>query len=200
MTATTRVLGIDPGETGAAVMLDEGGRVYRVVTWTTCQRDWRKMRQIRQWVTDDTAPSGLEVTGLPMVAVGQSLAARLTPTLLACESQHVARDPRAALRLTLQAGRLLAPLELEMKAEAQMVSPSSWRSMHGIKGLTRRKENGRMETRRQALKRESLTYLPRFLPGLADALDALGHHDHITDAAGIARYAYMHARQKERAR
>jgi hypothetical protein len=177
-------LGLDPGLTGAAVVIaDAGAALVSVTVWKPCQRQGRRAWKVSRW-TPQAGGELVELVVPQLSEVGACLThagawpGGLEGAVLAAEDLYVdAASPSAALSLGVSLGRLLAPLELRLRVEAKLVKASAWRS--AVLRIS-------AYTGREQAKAASLRAMPALVPGLGAALDALGKLDHITDAAGIA--------------
>jgi len=193
------VLGIDPGRTGAALLLSPAG--HPVVLWT-----WRPRTRggvgvyevcIVQLVPGEEAPRRRRETLDTLHAVGMLLRdgiLRVTGMLrwrLYVEAPHVTRlNPSTGLALAVTIGKLIGPMEVHT-GKAELVQPAEWRAE--LLDLPPR-------TPRDRCKRVSVREMPRRLPLLAPMMEAVStltsakrsKLDHTTDAAGVAEYGYLH--------
>lgn len=171
------VLGIDPGGPGAAVLLSPSSALVFAAAWKANRKGWN---------LSIYEPGGVSCRQLPgrESAIGGYLAA-LVPQLedvplLAVEDVFLHRQHpnlKTTVKLARFGARVVAPLELVCGTGAEFVQASAWRAV--TLGLN-------PYTKRAVAKAASLQFIPARVPGLSDALDALGPLDHITDAAGIA--------------
>lgn len=184
-------LGVDPGNPGAAVLLNSDGSLIWAACWKKLKRKSGAVYRVRVYFAEDAEDPGfIELCVSPRPGkLGQylkDLTWRMVPApLLACEDAFLHKKTKnvsTVIDLARFSGAVMAPLENLTGSEARFVKPITWR--HRVLRL------GAYTPREQA-KRASLTYIPPRVPGLARALEVLGKHDHITDAAGIALWRQM---------
>lgn len=177
-------LGIDPGEKGGAVMLSPAGGLVFAASWVGNQRNKRPGFKLSVYINDDGSVYEYQTPRWPS-ALGDALVEVCTdigwhPAALACEDVFLHRTSKnfdTPKKLARFGGFVMAPLQSACCCEVAFYQAQEWRA--GVLGLPR-------NATRQRAKVASLTYLPLQVPGLSEALEALGQHDHITDAAGIA--------------
>ena len=179
-----RVIGIDPGVPGAAVVLDASGAVDLVVTWRACTRGYRLdhySASIDREVVDI-------LPGRPS-ALGAYLAGLLSgdpPVAVAVEDVWLGRNLQTTVSLARHGTGTAAALEELAGVAAVYVQASRWRA--GVLGLRR-------GTRREACKAAALRFMPSLCRGLEGAYAAVGELDHVADAAGIALWMQREIRR-----
>ena len=175
-------MGIDPGMTGAAVVVaDSHAALLSVTDWKPLKRKAGRVYRVRRW----TLQVGLvEWEAQSIAEIGAALThagtwpSGLERVVVAAEDLYVGKaDPSAACSLGVTLGRLLTPLELRLGQEARLVKASDWRPP--VLRLS-------AFAKREVAKAASLRGMPLLVPSLDLALQVLGSLDHITDAAGIA--------------
>ena len=193
-----RVIGIDPGVPGAAVVLDDLGAVDLVVTWRKCTRGYRLDHYS---ALGREVVAGVDVTGwretvdvLPgrPSALGAYLAGLLSaapPVAVAVEDVWLGRNLKTTVSLARHGTGTAAALEELAGVAAVYVQASTWRA--GVLGLRR-------GTRREQCKAAALRYMPSLCRGLDLAYAAVGELDHVADAAGIALWMQREIRRRER--
>ena len=177
------VIGVDPGNPGAAVMLDHRGRLVFVAVWKGNQRKRVRGYQLTVYipgagVQQDQLPRRESVIGGHLAALLDDLG--IAPELLACEDVFLHRQKpnlKTTVSLARFGGSLTSPLELVCNTGTDFTHAHKWRS--AVLGIS-------PYTKRATAKAASLRSIPPQVPGLADALEELGPLDHITDAAGVA--------------
>lgn len=174
-------VGIDPGATGAAVVLDVSCRVVLAVCWRPCAAGRR--------VTVFRPGFGPTVRVVATVAdVGAVLADEVafvgaTTVLLAVEDAWLGENPDTLKKLSRSAAWLSGPLIRLCRVGAIWWQPGEWRA--AFPGLN--------SAPRDSLKQQALLRVPERVQGLADALLALGSLSDVAEAAGVA-YAQHVAR------
>ena len=169
------VLGIDPGRTGGAVLLDERSRLVWAASWRPCSVGYRT----DLYSEGETASERVHGAAAALGAYLVDLLDDARP-LLGCEDVFVHRqrpNVRSSVSLARWSGAIMAPLELLTSSPAVYYQAAVWR--RSILGLS-------PYTKREAAKAAALRYLPALVPGLDAVLAALGPLDHLADAAGIA--------------
>ena len=138
------VLGVDPGNPGAAVMLDARGRLVLCAVWKGNQR-----KRIPGYQLTTYCGGEVHTDQLPRraSAIGGYLATLLRdigwqPELLACEDVFLHRQ-RPNLKTTVSlarfGGALLSPIELVCDTDTEFVQSHGWRSaVLGLSAYTKR--------------------------------------------------------------
>lgn len=172
--------GIDPGTPGAAVLLDPEGACLLAAYWVAIHSG--NGLHLRWW--SRRHGTGHEYLMARYSAVGEALLELFAledpgqRCRLRVEGVFVGKNPQTAITLARAAGELVGPLQEHLSQSATHVKAVVWRrALLGLKPSTPAAE----------CKAASLKMMPFKCPGLLDALVALGAHDHITDAAGVAR-------------
>ncbi len=174
----TTTIGIDPGRTGGAVLIDERSRLIWAASWRPCSVGYRVDVYI------DNGADQERVHGSAS-KLGDYLSSRCVllgghRPLLGCEDVFVHRqrpNVKSSVSLARWSGAVMAPLELLTSSPTIYAQAAVWR--RSILGLS-------PFTKREAAKAAALRYIPAMVPGLSAALEALGSLDHLADAAGIA--------------
>lgn len=173
-------LGIDPGDPGAAVLLGHDGVLVMAALWGEVGR---RGRPACCWYGGGEVHEALLKRRPGAVGdwlVGRLRVAAAAHVQLAIEDVYVGPSPSTAVTLARWTGAVAAPIEGALDIEARYVRAADWRRT--VLGLP-------IATRREEAKAASLRLMPALVPGLAGALAVLGEHDHLTDAAGIARWS-----------
>lgn len=193
------LLGIDPGRTGAALLLSPAKQPTVLWTWRPRTRGGVRVYEvcIVQHVPGEDVPRQRRETVESLHDLGVLMrdgTRRVTGAKrwrLAAEAPHISRlNPRTGLSLAVTTGKITGPMEPNTGGE-QLVQPAEWRAE--LLQLPPR-------TPRDRCKRISLREMPRRLPLLAPMLEAVSRlHgvkrsklDHVTDAAGVAEYGYLY--------
>jgi len=187
-------LAIDPGEKGGAVMLSGTGRLVFAASWKGNQRDKLPGFALSVYLDDDGSTTTHQLPRRPS-ALGSALASLLVdigwqPARLACEDVFLHRASRnfeTPKKLARFGGGVMAPLEELCDTSAAYVQAQVWRA-----AVLRLPRNAARERAKVA----SLRYMPPMVPGLPGAIAALGEHDHLTDAAGIAAWRQRYEPKK----
>lgn len=139
------VIGIDPGRTGAAAVLDEGGQILALYSWRPRQRQGRKVLVL------DSGEAFQSSACLGAHLARRTFCAGFAPDLrrVWCESQYVSKNARTGLTLARSAGMIAGPILAAQIARGESapksapsspvrwIMPSEWRLL--VFGSTRRK-------------------------------------------------------------
>lgn len=187
------VLSIDPGEEGGAFLLGRNEDetdvlVLGAVAWRRKGADrhaisWvdRRTRTLRRSTVTTLAQVG--ALAIPAaLEVGPSS----RPDAIAIEDAFVGVNPRTALRVARDGGRLEAALEGACwpgrPPTVRFLDPNAWWRALGLRAARERDE-------RKAI---SVKEVPNLLPGLAEVFVLLGRSHHLSDAAAIGLTAIRH--------
>ncbi len=182
MTAT---IGIDPGRTGGAVLIDERSRLIWAASWRPCSVGYRvdmysEDESCSENLIGQASDVGVYLSIWAADVMGEGPALDRKPLQLACEDVFVHRQRpniRSSISLARWSGGIMGPLEIYANKATSYYQAAVWR--RSILGLS-------PFTKREAAKAAALRYIPAMVPGLSAALEALGSLDHLADAAGIA--------------
>ena len=170
-------IGIDPGMSGAAVVLSRE-RAELLVTWRACQRQKRRAYAVQvRGHGEQVEHLVRRVSAIGAVIAGACARAGVLTAGVAVEDAYVGRNPRTSVHVARSAGLLVGPVEQAYDVTASWVAAAEWRAT--VLGLPR-------NTTRADAKRVSVQYLPARVPGLRALCGADGIADHMTDAAGVA--------------
>ena len=176
------VLGVDPGNSGAAVLVD-GRRIIAAAAWFDRVRGGTK--QYRIMCTAD-AKEASPYTSRTAHGIGRRLydffrVHSPAPWALLVEDMYVRQNIKTSVIMARRAGALSGPLEDYAVGPAEWVKASVWR-----------KTVLRMNpfTKRESAKRAAQLYIPKIFKG-EPSLSAIAKRfdvttEHLTDAAGIA--------------
>jgi hypothetical protein len=181
-------VGIDPGLSGAAVVLDDRSVVF-VVSWKPAQRNRRRV--VRFTVRD--AQGGRESVLPRLSSVGRALVGEctrhgVTGALIAVEDTFMGRNVKSAVSIARGSGLVVGVVESIMDNSAAWVMAHEWRAV--VLGMRRNAD-------RATVKRASLTMIPARVAGLKEICGPVGEIDHVTDAAGIAEWLRVTTRATE---
>ena len=172
-------IGIDPGMSGAAVVLSRE-RAELLITWRACQR-----QKSRAYAVQIRSHGGQvdhivrRVSAIGSLIAGECAQHGVLSASVAVEDAYVGRNPRTSVHVARSAGLLVGPVEQAYDVTASWVAAAEWRA--AVLGLPR-------NTSRADAKRVSVQYLPARVPGLRALCGASGIADHMTDAAGVAEW------------
>jgi len=172
------VVGIDPGGTGAACLLD-GRRLLLVLSWRPSVRSGRRGflvstraigRSVDLW-RSTAGEIGRDLVGevVRLVGVGTSLG-------VAIEDVYVGKSVRTAIDLARTSGSLVGPIEALSGERALVVGAAEWRAQ--VIGLARR------STKREDAKAAAIERIPPLVEGWTLLVDRTT--EHVADAVGIA--------------
>ena len=187
-------LGIDPGKTGAALLLSEARQPLVLYAWHPRTQFGATVYEVA--IVSEAGQRRETVANLH--AVGLLMEASVARVLsrpcwgVAAEAPYVGRNAGTGLIVAYQTGLLAGPLEGHMAGKVLQVRASIWR--RELLGLP-------PATKREKAKRYSLDIMPRRLPGLEVLLQRASQllgidpedMDHATDAGGVAEYGYIHS-------
>jgi hypothetical protein len=176
------VLGVDPGKSGAAVLID-GKRILAAAAWSDRVRGGKPQYLIRFTADGETVQTGTSRTphGIGRFLHGYFRIYAGKPWFLRVEDMYVRQNIATSVIMARSAGALSGPLEDYAIGPAEWVKASVWR-----------KQVLRMNpyTKRGKAKHVAQTFIPLFFGGepslsaIATAFDVTT--EHLTDAAGIA--------------
>ncbi len=172
-------IGIDPGMSGAAVVLSRE-RAELLITWRACQRQKRRAYAVQVRSHGEQVEHLVRrVSAIGAVVAGACARAGVLSASVAVEDAYLGRNPRTSIHVARSAGLLVGPVEQAYDVTASWVAAAEWRA--AVLGLPR-------NTSRADAKRVSVQYLPARVPGLRALCGASGVADHMTDAAGVAEW------------
>ena len=176
-------LGIDPASEGAAVALVNGAAVYAAL-WKKFRRknktyfEFREMNLASKRVKMRQAKRFSEI-GL---FISQCDFLKDKDISLSIEDAYFKPNAKTTIALSRLSGSIAAPIELHFDTDAKWVRASEWR--HKVLRLN-------PFTKREQAKHASLKFIPPLVPGISEIMYKLGRFDHLTDAAGVAYWAYQ---------
>jgi len=172
-------LGIDPGRSGASVLLREKS-VVGIVAWRPVVRKKVKVYEVTSMIgSNKTTKIVNNMTTVSFITVAMMFALGAQEANVAIEEVYAGRNIRTSLQLAKMAGALIGPIEHKTSCSAKWVHAGEWRKI--VFGLKR-------NTGREICKETSIRTIPYHIPSIQPFIDAIGLHDHITDAAGIAEW------------
>ena len=172
-------VGIDPGHTGGAAVLDEDGRCILAMHWRPRRSTWSLCFWRAGQGGEDTLPPRASAVGAALLE--QLLALGVTSITLTGEDVYLGEDFTAAVKIARAGAAITAPLMEHFEVRDRLVHAQTWRT--AIQGLNNH--------RRPVLKSRALDLIPAEVPGLAEALATLGDVDHPAEACGIARWRLL---------
>ena len=131
-------LGVDPGASGAAVLLGPSGRGVVGWAWVARTRSGRRAYEVAvcQWGRDPRVElvASIHDVGELIARGARAVAGPEARILLGCEDQHVARSARSAIILARSAGEVVGPLRRISDPEVAFIAPSEWRETFSVSG------------------------------------------------------------------
>lgn len=182
-------LGIDPGQTGAAVLLSGPADLAAVVAWRAeNQGTGYRVRSLSVGegiVRSVVCPGGPSGVGNYLGRIAATCEAEgvlpASGRILACEEVYVGKSPHAALRLAEQRIALLLGVAAYLPESPLGVTAGKWRAAVLPK----------LPKKRAEIKPAVIERMLDLLPGLRAACALLGSDstEHVCEAAGIAIWA-----------
>lgn len=179
------VVGIDPANTGAAVVIHKG-IVTAVALWDKVTRKKTKcfslkisyQGKVQKTIVRTSSHIGHVISNQPFLNNCHAIAS---------EDCYMSINARTAISLARIGSSISAPLEVKAGFPTAFVKPNVWRSVVlGVGGRTKRDE----------LKKISLEQIPILMPSINKHIQLLGKYDHITDATGIALWFLSKYKEK----
>ena len=179
-------LGIDPASDGAAVALINGAAAYAAL-WKKLRRKSKTYYEVRQMVVGSDKMMMFQAKRFAEIGLFISKCDFFNEfnVTLSVEDAYFKPNPKTTIAISRLSGAIAAPIELHFDVDAQWVKASEWR--HKVLRLN-------PFTGREQAKNASLKLLPALVPGVHEIMHRLGRYDHITDAAGVAYWAYQRKR------
>jgi len=178
------ILGIDPANDGAAVLIDSDGIVISVWSWKQVtrkkQKVWKLLQSNHQSEVDRMITANIVDIAL---YIGELMPDGVE---IACEAPYVnKRFPKSGLDVARVGGMLVGGVIGKMEGSPSShvyVMASDWRyQLLRLNPFTQRAD----------CKRVSLHDIPLMCKSITPHLDAHGRLDHITDALGVALWHRM---------
>ncbi len=192
------VIGIDPASDGSACIMRQKN-VLVSIAWSRKTRSKNKVKYKIHDVSisiygDDEIKKVQCKTGAD---IGAQIGAYVTlckqsddePLIIASEDAYIGRNKHTGIVVARFAGLVVGALHCYTRAQTNIVwvKPTVWRwNVIRLKPATKREQ----------CKIASLKYVPTKAPTVNQHLDKLGKLDHITDATGVALYAYNEHQSK----
>lgn len=176
-------LGIDPARNGAAVLMDDAGRVSDVWCWRAHTKNKKQAYKIKHTELTDTGVILYETSVRDGGRIAMQIAQRITqPVMVVCESAYVNhRKPSSGLKVSRFGGMITGGLSAvcaDLILCQEWIMASNWR--HQVLQLP-------PFTKRELAKKTSLNMIPNMIPGIKPHLEQLGYdNDDVCDAAGLA--------------
>lgn len=176
-------LGIDPASDGAAVALFNGAAVYATM-WRKVRRKSRTYYEVREIVVGNPKNRMFQAKRFSEVGnfIAQSEFLGQHDVHLSAEDAYFKPNAKTTIALSRLSGAIVAPIELKFDVDAKWVRAADWR--HKVLRLN-------PFTPRQQAKNASLKLMPSLVSGIYEIMNRLGRYDHITDASGVAYWAYQ---------
>lgn len=176
-------LGIDPASDGAAVALQDGVAVYAVI-WKKIRRKSKRFYEVRELIVGEQKLKMYHAKRFAEIGnfIAQSEFLKDKNIYLSAEDAYFRPNAKTSIIISRLSGSIVAPIELQFDVDADWVRAAEWR--HKVIRLN-------PFTPRQQAKNASLKLLPSMVKGLYEVMNRLGRHDHITDASGVAYWAYQ---------
>ena len=172
-------LGIDPAKEGAAIALCKG-KVVAAFLWKKARRSKKDVYNLQHYDVQNSTKTMIIVPRLS--AIGQYISDSMEGNIcLSLEDAYFKPNPKVTISVSKTAGLIASPIENKHNIDSYWVRAAEWR--HKVLGLN-------PFTKRRDAKFQSLKMMPALIPNLNIILHKLGTHDHITDAAGVAFWAY----------
>lgn len=176
-------LGIDPASEGAAVALINGAAVYAVL-WKKLRRKNKTYYEVRQMEVGKEKIIMFQAKRFSEIGLFISRSDFLSGRniTLSIEDAYFKPNAKTTIALSRLSGAIAAPIENKFDVDAKWVRASDWR--HKVLRLN-------PFTPREQAKHASIKLLPSLVPGMNEIMHRLGRFDHLTDAAGVAYWAYQ---------
>lgn len=173
-------LGIDPAKEGAAIAL-QNGRVIAAFLWKPAKRSKKTVYNVQYY---NLLQSKKSMIMLPRLSsIGEYIGNQFEKIdCLSLEDAYFKPNPKVTISVSKTAGMICSPIENKHDLDSHWVKASEWR--HKVLGLN-------PFTKRNEAKLQSLKMMPVAIPNLSIVLHKLGNYDHITDASGVAYWAYQ---------
>lgn len=173
-------LGIDPAKEGAAIAL-QNGRVIAAFLWKQAKRSKKTVYNLQYYNLQESKKTMVMLPRLS--SIGLFIANQFSQIdCLSLEDAYYRPNPKITISVSKTAGLLASPIENKHNVDSHWVKASDWR--HKVLGLN-------PFTKRKEAKFQSLKMMPVAIPNLSIVLHKLGTYDHITDASGVAYWAYQ---------
>ena len=178
------ILGIDPANVGACVLVLDG---VVINTWSWIARLKRKKNagyEIIQTILSGESVSKTEFLVKSAGGIAEIIAngcAGVTDLHIACEDAYIGQNPRSGLSVARMGGAIIGGVTAVIGdanvSSTCLVGASSWRAaIHGFPA----------RAKRDVCKEQSLLLIPKIAPSIESHLGGHGMLDHITDALGVA--------------
>ena len=178
-------IGIDPAQSGAAVIVDKRN-VVACFSWKTRIRNKQKVYELKcsmKNLTTTLIVKAPPFIGKEIANACKGLYDASIPICIACEDAYLGKSPKTSIIVARFSGIIVGATYASLD---QYVITSCW-----AKATTWRKTMlnlNHFSTRVQA-KKASIGYIPHLIPSINPHLKAHGLLDHITDACGVALWA-----------
>ena len=173
-------LGIDPAKEGAAIAL-QNGRVIAAFLWKQAKRSKKTVYNLQYYNLQESKKTMVMLPRLS--SIGKFIGEQFDKIdCLSLEDAYYRPNPKITISVSKTAGLLASPIENIHNTDSHWVKASEWR--HKVLGLN-------PFTKRKEAKFQSLKMMPVAIPNLSIVLHKLGTYDHITDASGVAYWAYQ---------
>ena len=172
-------LGIDPAKEGAAIALCDGN-VIAAFLWKKARKAKKNVYNLQYYNVQTSTKTMIIVPRLS--SIGDYISKNIAgPICLSLEDAYFKPNPKVTISVSKTAGLIASPIEINHNVDSHWTRASDWR--HKVLGLN-------PFTKRKEAKFHSLRMMPKLIPNLNIVLHKLGTYDHITDAAGVAYWAY----------
>ena len=195
MSTNTLYLGIDPANSGAAVLLHNRTAVVSVV-WSPCTRNKRKAFKLHLLEFVDDRVLEREVIVRHPAAIGREISqacrnysAKLEGSsvqfYITTEDAYVGRNAKTGLLVARFGGQVSGVCEADLDSKSLWVLAASWRAK--ILRLP-------AFTKRAKAKAVSMAVIPKWAKNVDTIIKKCGELDHITDAVGVALWRELNTK------
>lgn len=176
-------LGIDPAKEGAAVAICKGKALFALL-WKPIRKQKITFYSLRLMDVEGYSVVMANCRRLSEIGkfIGEIDMLKNKEVVLSLEDAYYKPNPKVTISVSKTAGMIAAPIEIAHNIDSHWVKASVWR--HKVLRLN-------PFTKREQAKHASLKLIPSIVSGMDMVLHKIGNYDHLTDAAGVAYWAYQ---------
>jgi Holliday junction resolvasome RuvABC endonuclease subunit len=173
-------IGIDPGASGAAVVLRDR-KAYAAFWWERVQR--KGVRVTKFSMADVDGETKVVIlhrhSSIGFLIAEYLEASGIQDGQICCEDVYLGRNVKTLIDLARNCGTVVGPIEEYFGLPSTYVAANEWRQV--VIGVKR-------GTKREQVKNAALLLIPSRVDGMRNLLSLSNASTHICDAAGIAEY------------